>query len=72
MTGIQDDARGRIRKVAAGRRNREYRARGLGTAALWSAILTLATCYCFPTSAVLLVYGLRVYSDPAVRQAFSE
>jgi hypothetical protein len=59
-------------KLAAGMRNRLFQARGLGIGALWSAFFSLATCYCFPTAAVLAIYGLRVYSDPAVRKAFGE
>ena len=63
---------GGIVKLAAGRRNREFRGRSLGITALWSSLLSVGTCYCFPTAAILLVYGLRVYTDPTVRDLFHD
>ena len=59
-------------KVAAGRRNAHFQAYDLGVAALWSGLISLATCYCFPSAAILLVYGLRIYSNPGVRRAFGK
>ena len=59
-------------KLGAGRRNRALKDRGLGIAALLSGLVSLGTCYCFPSALVLLIWGLRVYSDPEVRRAFGE
>ena len=56
--------------VYAGFRNWKFRDRKLGIVAMFLGLGTVLTCYCVPTSAALLVYGLIVYLDPAVIRAF--
>ena len=58
-------------KAYAGRRNRHFRGRRIGIAALWSAIPTAILLPCAPTGLTLLVYGILVYRDPTARQAFA-
>ncbi|QDT12447.1 hypothetical protein [Planctomycetes bacterium K23_9] len=47
-----------------------YRRRGLAIASLLLGVLTLMTCYCFPTSLILGVYGLIVLFNQSVTLAF--
>jgi hypothetical protein len=56
--------------VTAGLRNYCFRGRTLGIVALACGMLTVLTCYCFPTAAALGVYGLIVYLNPEVSEAF--
>jgi hypothetical protein len=59
-----------ILNITAGVKGIKYRGRVLGIVALVSGVVTLPTCYCFPTSLMLLVYGLIVYLNPEVARAF--
>ncbi|QDU98428.1 hypothetical protein [Lignipirellula cremea] len=56
--------------VVAGAFNLRYRGRVLGFISLTTGLLTVLTCYCAPTSLALFVYGLVVYLNPSVAQAF--
>jgi hypothetical protein len=42
----------------------------LGLVALGAGVLTVVTCYCFPTSLALLIYGLIIYFHDTTRRAF--
>ena len=57
-------------KIVAGIKNLKYRGRTLGMAALISSIVSMMTGYCAPTAIALLIYGLIIYLDGDVRQAF--
>jgi hypothetical protein len=59
-----------VLKLTAGFRNYRYRGRILGIVAMFSGLLTVFTCYCFPTALALLIYGLIVYLDPQTVYAF--
>ena len=59
-----------ILKLVAGFRNYRFRGRILGIVALLSGLPILFTCYCFPTAAALLIYGLIVYFDAQTIYAF--
>ncbi len=61
-----------ILKIIAGIRNRTFRNRGLGLAALGSAILNMATLFCLPTALLLALYGFVIYLQPSVSRAFRE
>jgi hypothetical protein len=54
----------------AGLRNYRFRNRTLGLVALAGGMVTVFTCYCAPTSIALAVYGLIVYLNADVAQAF--
>jgi hypothetical protein len=56
--------------VVAGLRNYRFRGRILGIVALVAGMLTLFTCYCLPTATALGVYGLIVYLNGEVSDAF--
>jgi hypothetical protein len=61
-----------ILKIIAGFCNQRLRGRGLGYAALISALLPPAVnCWCAPTGLAIMLYGLVVYSRPDVRAAFA-
>ena len=45
--------------------------RGLAITSLCLGMLTIATCYCFPTSLALGIYGLILLLNQPVMQAFS-
>jgi hypothetical protein len=57
-------------KVIGGIRNLKYRGRTLGIVALASSAVSIFTCYCALTGIGLLIYGLVVYFNNDVRQAF--
>lgn len=59
-----------VLKLTAGFRNYRYRGRTLGIVALFSGLVTLFGCYCFPTALALLIYGLIVYFDRQTVYAF--
>ncbi len=61
-----------ILKMIAGIRNRTFRNRRLGLAALGSAILSMATFFCLPTALLLALYGFVIYLHPSVSRAFRE
>jgi hypothetical protein len=57
--------------ITAGVRNYRFRGRVLGIVALaGGAATTLLTCYCIPTAFALAVYGLIVYLNRSVVEAF--
>jgi hypothetical protein len=56
--------------LAAGLQNYRFRGRTLGIVALACGMLALFTCYCLPTAAALGVYGLIVYLNDEVSEAF--
>jgi hypothetical protein len=58
-------------KLYAGWQNFHYRHRVLGIVALASAFASLFTCYCMPTALLLAIYGLIVYLNQDVAQAFT-
>ncbi len=48
----------------------KFRGHTLGIIALSAGLLTILSCYCFPTSIALFIYGLIVLLNPPVKQAF--
>ena len=58
-------------KLFAGWRNYSFRNRNWGAAALASCVISLVTCYCFPTALLLMIYGLIVYLSADAAWAFS-
>jgi len=56
--------------LVAGLRGYRFQGRTFGITALACGLLTLFTCYCLPTSAALCVYGLIVYLNREVSEAF--
>ena len=56
--------------IWAGIRNLRFRGRVLGLVALIASVVTVVTCYCAPTGIGLMAYGLIVYMNPEVIQAF--
>jgi hypothetical protein len=58
-------------KVAAGVRNRTFRARTLGYVALLSALPTAITVLCAPSGLAIMVYGLVAYRRPDAKEAFT-
>src|SRR5262245_13042263 len=58
-------------KAFAANRNRRFRGRSLGVAALWSSIPTAAIWPCSPSALALLLYGGIVYRDRMSRCAFA-
>ena len=59
-----------ILRLVGGIMGIQYRGRGLGLASHFAGLLMLVTCYCFPTSLALGVYGCIVYFNSDVVQAF--
>lgn len=57
-------------QVYAGYRNLWLKDYSLGIAALSAGVLSIGTCYCFPISLVLLVYGLIIYLNATTKVAF--
>jgi hypothetical protein len=57
-------------KALAGWKNRNYRGRVLGICALLSSPLSFLTCYCLPTGIALMIYGISVYRNADVKEAF--
>ena len=56
--------------VVAGLRNWRFRGRILGIVALAAGMVTVLTCYCLPTAMALGIYGLIVYLNGEVSDAF--
>ncbi len=56
--------------ITAGILNLGLRARGFGIATLLIGLLTMLTVYCALTGIPLSVYGLIIYFNPAVGEAF--
>jgi len=59
-----------VLNIYAGIRNFKYRSRTLGIVAMASGLLSLLTCYCLPTAIAVMVYGLIVYLNYEVEEAF--
>ena len=57
-------------QLVAGIRNLDFRSRKFGIFALLTGLASIFTVYCAPTSIGLTVYGLVVYFNPEVEQAF--
>lgn len=57
-------------QIVAGIRNLRFRGRVLGIIALLSNIPAILSCYCAPTGIAVLVFGLIVYFNLSVIQAF--
>ncbi len=60
-----------VLKIIGGIRNLQYRGRVFGIVALCSGILAFPVCYCAPTGLGLMIYGLIVYLQGEVGQAFA-
>jgi hypothetical protein len=56
--------------LVAGLRNYRFQGRTFGITALACGLLAIFTCYCLPTSAAICVYGLIVYLNREVSEAF--
>ncbi len=56
--------------IWAGIRNYSFRGRTLGLVALIVGLGSMATCYCLPTTIALATYGLIVYLNGPVNEAF--
>ena len=56
--------------IYSGIRVIKYESRTLGIAMLCAGMATIATCYCFPTSIALAVYGMIVFFNAPVSLAF--
>jgi hypothetical protein len=59
-------------RIYAGACNLRFRGKLLGIIAISVGAVSSLTCYCAPTAIGLLIYGLIVYLDANVSQAFSE
>ncbi len=59
-----------ILHLTAGLRNYQFRGRTLGVVALAGGMLAVFTCYCLPTAIGLGIYGLIVYLNDGVSEAF--
>jgi hypothetical protein len=56
--------------IVAGVQNFRFRGRVLGMVAMSCGVLTVFGCYCFPTALALGIYGLIVYLNEGVAEAF--
>ena len=59
-----------ILRIIAGWKNYRYQGRTLGIVSIIVGLGSLFSCYCAPTAIGLLVYGLIIYVNPAVKAAF--
>ena len=59
-------------RIYAGIRNLSFKGRTLGIIAISCGLVTSLTMYCAPTSIGLMIYGLIVYLDGNVAQAFKD
>ena len=57
-------------RLYAGIQNFRFRGRTLGLVSFFVGLASMMACYCAPTSIGIMVYGLIVYLNPAVKQAF--
>ncbi len=57
-------------QIYAGIQNLWLRGYTLGLVALGAGAFAVGTCYCFPTSIGLLIYGLVIYLNHTTKQAF--
>jgi len=60
-----------ILRIVAAVRNFQFRNRTLGIITLVLGMASTLGCYCAPTGIALLVYGLIIYLNPAVKMAFA-
>ncbi len=60
-----------ILRVAAAWQNYQFKARTLSLVSIIVGMATLFSCYCAPTAIGLLVYGLILHLNPAVKAAFA-
>lgn len=58
-------------RIYAGIRNLSFHSHTLGIVGLALGLVTLMTCYCAPTSIALAIYGLIIYLNQDVAQAFA-
>lgn len=56
--------------IVAGLQNYQFRGRTLGVVAMAGGMATLFTCYCLPTAVGIGVYGLIVFLNEEVAEAF--
>ncbi|HTN76532.1 MAG TPA: hypothetical protein VL096_14835 [Pirellulaceae bacterium] len=56
--------------IYAGWQTFNFKQRNLGMISISLGPLAILTCYCFPTSLALLIYGLIVFLNPSVAEAF--
>ena len=59
-----------ILRIVAGVQNYRFKGRTLSLVSIIVGMATLFSCYCAPTAMGLLVYGLILHLNPAVRAAF--
>ena len=57
-------------RIVAGIQNYRFRWRTLGMVSYFTGLASMIACYCAPTSIGIMVYGLIVYLNPAVKAAF--
>jgi hypothetical protein len=59
-----------VLNIVAGARSLRFRGRGLALTALFLNIIPMFTFYCAPTSLAVMIYGLIVFFNGEVAQAF--
>ncbi len=57
-------------RIFAGIKMLQYRSYVFVMATLISGLVTLFTCYCFPTALVMAIYGMILLLNPSVKHAF--
>lgn len=57
-------------QIYAGIQGWKLRRHKFAIVALAAGVLTIMTCYCFPTSLALLIYGLIIYLHDTTKRAF--
>ena len=57
-------------RIVAGIANFRFRGRTMGLISFFVGLVSMMVCYCAPTSIAVLVYGLIIYLNPAVKAAF--
>lgn len=57
-------------RLFAAYRNFYFKGRVLGFVSMGLGVASMFTCYCAPTSIAILIYGLILYLNPAVKAAF--
>jgi len=59
-----------ILRIVAAVRNYRFKSRTLGMVSIIGGLCSMLSCYCAPTAVGLLVYGLILFLNPAVKAAF--
>jgi uncharacterized membrane protein HdeD (DUF308 family) len=59
-----------ILRIIAAIRNYSFKGRTLGMVSICAGLGSMLSCYCAPTAIGLLVYGLILFLNPAVKAAF--